>query len=149
MEREIAPRITIDPEKCGGRPCIKGMRIRVSDVIDLLAHGLSVSEVVEELPDLDSEDVLACLRFASRLTTLVYNIPETSLLSEVALSDWNRPEEDEAWASLHPVMKDFPEGTEYDDDLSPEDIAAIEEGIEDIRAGRLTSIEDVRRELGL
>ncbi len=65
MEREIAPRITVDPEKCGGRPCIRGMRIRVTDVIDLLAHGLSVSEVLEELPDLEREDVLACLKFAS------------------------------------------------------------------------------------
>ena len=46
-------------------------------------------------------------------------------------------------------MENFPEDTEYDDDLSPEDIAAIKEGLEDIRAGRLTPIEDVRRELGL
>ena len=65
MEREIAPRITVDPEKCGGRPCVRGMRIRVTDVIDLMAHGLSVSEVLEELPDLERKDVLACLRFAS------------------------------------------------------------------------------------
>ena len=65
MEREIVPRITVDPEKCGGRPCIRGMRIRVTDVIDLLAHGLSVSDVLEELPDLEREDVLACLKFAS------------------------------------------------------------------------------------
>ena len=65
MEREIAPRITADPGKCGGRPCVRGMRIRVTDVIDLMAHGLSVSEVLEELPDLEREDVLACLKFAS------------------------------------------------------------------------------------
>ena len=48
-----------------------------------------------------------------------------------------------------PVMGNLPEDTEYDDDLSPEDIAAIQEGLEDIRAGRLTPIEDVRKELGL
>ncbi len=48
-----------------------------------------------------------------------------------------------------PVMKSTAEDTEYDDDLSLEDIAAIEEGLEDIRAGRLTPIQDVRRELGL
>ena len=102
MEREIAPRITVDPEKCGGRPCVRGMRIRVSDVIDLMAHGLSVSEILEELPDLDQKDVTACLKFASRLTTLRNGIPDTALLSEAALSDWNRPEEDEAWAHLQP-----------------------------------------------
>jgi uncharacterized protein (DUF433 family) len=59
-------RITVDPEQCGGRPCIRGMRIRVGDVLDLLASGLSVREIVEELPDLEAEDVRACLHFASR-----------------------------------------------------------------------------------
>ena len=62
----LADRITIDPEQCGGRPCVRGMRIRVSDVLDLLANGLSAEQVVEELPDLESIDVEACLRFASR-----------------------------------------------------------------------------------
>ena len=62
----LAERITVDPEQCGGRPCIRGMRIRVSDVLDLLAAGLSAEEVVEELPDLEVADVEACLRFASR-----------------------------------------------------------------------------------
>ncbi len=59
-------RITVDPEQCGGRACIRGMRIRVSDVLDLLANGLDVEQVVEELPDLEPADVRACLRFASR-----------------------------------------------------------------------------------
>jgi uncharacterized protein (DUF433 family) len=58
-------RITIDPEQCGGRPCIRGMRIRVSDVLDLLANGLSSKQVLQELPDLEVEDLAACLRFAS------------------------------------------------------------------------------------
>ncbi len=102
MEREIAPRITVDPEKCGGRPCVRGMRIRVSDVIDLMAGGLSVFEVIEELPDLEQKDVTACLKFAGRLTNLQSGIPDTALLSETALSDWNRPEEREAWAHLQP-----------------------------------------------
>ncbi len=62
----LADRITVDPEQCGGRPCIRGMRIRVSDVLDLLANGLSPQQVVEELPDLEPADVQACLRFASR-----------------------------------------------------------------------------------
>ena len=59
-------RITVDPEQCGGRPCVRGMRIRVADVLDLLAAGLSVDQVLDELPDLEPEDVMACLRYASR-----------------------------------------------------------------------------------
>ena len=59
-------RITVDPEQCGGRPCIRGMRIRVSDVLDLLANGLSVEEIIQEMPDLEPEDVRASLRLASR-----------------------------------------------------------------------------------
>ena len=63
---ELMERITVNPDQCGGRPCIRGMRIRVIDVLDLLAAGLSAAEVIAELPDLEPEDVTACLRFASR-----------------------------------------------------------------------------------
>ncbi len=63
---EIMERITVDPEQCGGRPCIRGMRIRVTDVLDLLAAGLSQQQVLEEMPALEKGDVEACLRFASR-----------------------------------------------------------------------------------
>jgi uncharacterized protein (DUF433 family) len=62
----IAERITVNPAQCGGRPCIRGMRIRVVDVLDLLASGLSVQQVLDELPDLEPDDITACLRFASR-----------------------------------------------------------------------------------
>ncbi|MDT7855262.1 DUF433 domain-containing protein [Rubrivirga sp. S365] len=62
-------RITIDPEQCGGRPCIRGMRVRVSDVLDLLAAGLSPDEVVEELPYLERADVEASLKYASEATS--------------------------------------------------------------------------------
>jgi uncharacterized protein (DUF433 family) len=61
---QIAERITVDIAQCGGRPCIRGMRIRVADVLDLLSHGLSVDEVLEEFPDLVREDIQACLKFA-------------------------------------------------------------------------------------
>jgi uncharacterized protein (DUF433 family) len=63
---KLAERITVDPEQCGGRPCIRGMRIRVTDVLDLLANGLTAAQVLEELPDLEPEDIEACLRFASQ-----------------------------------------------------------------------------------
>ena len=62
----LMERITVNPEQCGGRPCVRGMRIRVSDVIDLLANGLSSEQVVQELPDLELEDVYACLKYVSR-----------------------------------------------------------------------------------
>lgn len=58
-------RITVEPGKCGGRPCIRGMRIRVVDVLELLAQGLSHDEVLAELPDLQREDIEAALRYAS------------------------------------------------------------------------------------
>jgi uncharacterized protein (DUF433 family) len=63
---EVADRITVDPEQCGGRPCIRGMRIRVSDVLDLLASGLSPEGIIEEMPDLEPADIYAGLQFASR-----------------------------------------------------------------------------------
>lgn len=63
---ELMDRITVNPDQCGGRPCVRGMRIRVIDVLDLMAAGLTAAEVVEELPDLEPADVAACLRFARR-----------------------------------------------------------------------------------
>jgi uncharacterized protein (DUF433 family) len=63
---EFFERITVERGKCGGRPCIRGMRIRVSDVLDLLANGLSREQVLEEFPDLKTDDVAAALHFASR-----------------------------------------------------------------------------------
>ena len=62
----LIERITSNPDQCGGRPCVPGMRIRVSDVLDLLAFGLTTEQLLAELPDLEAEDILACLRFASQ-----------------------------------------------------------------------------------
>ncbi|HKJ34650.1 MAG TPA: DUF433 domain-containing protein [Balneolales bacterium] len=58
-------RIIINPDQCGGRPCIRGMRIRVIDILDLLAAGLTQDQVLEELPDLEKEDIEAALKYAS------------------------------------------------------------------------------------
>ena len=66
MNASHLERITINPEQCGGHPCIRGMRIRVIDVLDLLAAGLTTEQVLEELPDLEREDVQAALQYASR-----------------------------------------------------------------------------------
>ncbi|HJP63433.1 MAG TPA: DUF433 domain-containing protein [Mucilaginibacter sp.] len=57
-------RITTDPAQCGGRPCIRGMRIRVVDILDLLASGLTQEQVLDELPDLDLLDIEAALKYA-------------------------------------------------------------------------------------
>ena len=62
----LLKRITINPKQCGGRPCIRGMRIRVSDVLDLFASGLSAEEILEEMPDLEADDLKAALLYASR-----------------------------------------------------------------------------------
>jgi len=62
----VDERITVSPDQCGGRPCVRGMRVRVTDVLDLLAAGLSREAVLAELPDLEADDITACLRFASR-----------------------------------------------------------------------------------
>jgi len=63
---KISKRITFNPDQCGGRPCIRGMRIRVIDILDLLGNGLSNQEVLDELPDIEIEDIKACLNYASR-----------------------------------------------------------------------------------
>ena len=66
MTQNVSDRITVNPKQCGGRPCIRGMRIRVTDVLDLYAVGLSAQEILEEMPDLELEDLQACLQYASR-----------------------------------------------------------------------------------
>jgi uncharacterized protein (DUF433 family) len=59
-------RITINPEQCGGRPCIRGMRIRVVDILDLYAAGLTAQEILNEMPDLEMEDLRDALKYAAR-----------------------------------------------------------------------------------
>jgi len=60
--REI---ITIEPGKRGGKPCIRGLRITVYDVLEYLASGMTEAEILEDFPDLRSEDIRACLAFAA------------------------------------------------------------------------------------
>lgn len=59
-------RITVDPGHCGGRPCLRGLRIRVKDVLELLAAGASREEILEDYPLLEPEDVTAALEYAAR-----------------------------------------------------------------------------------
>ena len=58
-------RITVDPDKRGGKPCIRGLRITVYDVLDYLASGMTAEQIVVDFPDLTVEDVRACLAFAA------------------------------------------------------------------------------------
>ena len=62
----LLERITVNPRQCGGRPCVRGMRIRVSDVLDLYASGLDASQILAEMPDLEADDLKACILFARR-----------------------------------------------------------------------------------
>ena len=59
-------RITVNPDQCAGRPCIRGMRIRVIDILDLFAAGLNAEQILEELPDLEMDDIKAALNYAAR-----------------------------------------------------------------------------------
>ena len=61
----MVDRITFNPNQCGGRPCIRGMRIRVKDVLDLLASGVSDQEILKDYPYLEAEDIAACLTYAA------------------------------------------------------------------------------------
>ena len=65
---QVLDRITIDPAQCGGRPCIRGMRIRVKDVLEMLGGGASQVEILEDFPDLEAEDIRAAIAYAARYT---------------------------------------------------------------------------------
>ncbi|MEK7794404.1 MAG: DUF433 domain-containing protein [Candidatus Hydrogenedentota bacterium] len=67
-EQNLLARISIDPAICFGKPCVKGHRIWVSLVLDLLANGMSVKELVEEYPGLDEQDVRACFAYGAEMS---------------------------------------------------------------------------------
>lgn len=69
MSPSLLERITIEPGKCGGRPCIRGTRMRVSDVLELLANGASIEEVLEDHPTLHRDDILAAIAYAAVQTS--------------------------------------------------------------------------------
>jgi uncharacterized protein (DUF433 family) len=66
MNTELLSRITIEPEKCGGKPCIRNKRIRVTDVLALLGAGASFEEVLADYPFLEREDILAAITYAAQ-----------------------------------------------------------------------------------
>ena len=64
---ELLTRITINPDQCHGRPCIRGLRIRVADVLEMLANGISAEEILADFPDLEPDDIRACMAYAANL----------------------------------------------------------------------------------
>lgn len=65
MKTSDTERITVNPKQCGGRPCVRGMRIRVRDVLDMLAGGATEQEILKDFPDLEMEDIRACIGYAA------------------------------------------------------------------------------------
>jgi uncharacterized protein (DUF433 family) len=65
---DLLKRITIEPGKCGGRPCVRGTRMRVVDVLQLLSSGADHAEILRDYPFLEQEDIFACLEYAARQT---------------------------------------------------------------------------------
>lgn len=68
-------RITLEPAKRGGKPCIRGLRITVYDVLEYLASGMTEDEILRDFPDLAREDILACLAFAADRERRLISIP--------------------------------------------------------------------------
>jgi len=62
---ELLERITVNTHRSGGKPCIRGLLIRVTDVLDMLANGFSTEQILEEIPELEADDIKACIAFAS------------------------------------------------------------------------------------
>ena len=76
MKEELINRITIDPNICHGKPTIRGLRYPVDNMLELLASGMTIEELLEDYPDLEKEDFLACLEYAAKLTQIksIYRI---------------------------------------------------------------------------
>jgi uncharacterized protein (DUF433 family) len=68
MENQLLQRITLDPNICHGKPCIRGLRYPVELILELLSSGMNAKEIIDDYDDLEHEDILAALLFAARLT---------------------------------------------------------------------------------
>ena len=88
----IADRITIDEKICNGKPTIRGKRIAVHTVLEFLSVGETKEEILKQYPSLESEDIVACLKFASELMNRNFTIKNTSLNSKTF--DFLKDEED-------------------------------------------------------
>jgi uncharacterized protein (DUF433 family) len=67
MSKDLLKRITIDPSVCHGKPVIRGLRYPVENILELLASGMTIDELLKDYPDLEKEDFLACMEYAAKL----------------------------------------------------------------------------------
>jgi len=72
--QNISSRITLEPDKRGGRPCVRGLRVTVYDVLEMLAEGMSEIEILEDFPELESADIRACLMYAANREHNLYSL---------------------------------------------------------------------------
>ena len=70
MSQELINRITIDPEVCHGKPTIRGLRYPIDNMLELMASGMTIEELLKDFPDLVKEDFLACIEYAAKLTQI-------------------------------------------------------------------------------
>ena len=70
MTQELLKRITIDPDICHGKPTIRGLRYPVDNMLELMASGMTIEEILIDYPDLEKEDLLACIDYAAKLTQI-------------------------------------------------------------------------------
>jgi len=70
MTQELLKRITIDPDICHGKPTIRGLRYPVDNMLELMASGMTIDEILSDYPDLEKEDLLACIDYAAKLTQI-------------------------------------------------------------------------------
>ena len=78
-QRNLLTRITIDPQVCFGKPCIRGHRLWVALILDLLAGGWTVPELLEQYPGLEAEDVLACIAYGAELARdIAFDVPDVA-----------------------------------------------------------------------
>lgn len=75
LDMDYRGRITIEPGKRGGKPCVRGLRITVYEVLEYLASGMSEAEILRDFPDLTQEDIRACLAFAADRERKLVSIP--------------------------------------------------------------------------
>lgn len=75
LAMDYRERITVEPGKCGGKPCVRGLRITVQDVLEYLASGMTDEEILADFPDLTKEDLRACLAFAADRERKMISIP--------------------------------------------------------------------------
>ena len=71
MNSNLLNRITFNPAQCGGRPCVRGMRIRVVDILEMLASGVSEDQILADFPDVERDDIRACLHYAAQRSDIV------------------------------------------------------------------------------